>query len=59
MLIGREVDGVTVSEVDVRMVVNSEFRCSAEMDVEEVDVGGTNTVVMGEWDFVLSGLLGL
>ena len=48
MLIGREVDGVTMSEVDVGMVVNSEFQCSAEMDVEEVDIGGTNIVVMGE-----------
>ena len=48
MLIGREVDGITMSEVDVGMVVNSEFRCSTEMDVEEVDVGGTNTIVMGD-----------
>ena len=40
--------GVIVSEVDVGMVVNSEFGCSAKMDVEEVDVGGTDTIVMGE-----------
>ena len=48
VLIGREVDGVIVSEVDVGMVMSSEFRCSTEMDVEEVDVGGTNTIVMGD-----------
>jgi len=47
VLIGREVDGVILSEVDVGMVVNSEFRCSAEIDVE-VDVGGRDTIVMGE-----------
>ena len=48
MLIGREVDGVTMSDMDVKMVVNSEFRCSTEMNAEEIDVRGTNTVVMGE-----------
>ena len=40
---------VIASEVDVGRVVDSEFWGSAEMDAEEVDDGGTNTVVMGEW----------
>ena len=49
VLIGREVGTITASEVDVGRVVDSEFWGSAEMDAEEVDDGGTNTVVMGEW----------
>ena len=49
MLTGIEMGAVIASEVDVGRVVDSEFWGSAEMDAEEVDDGGTNTVVMGEW----------
>ena len=49
VLIGREVGAITASEVDVGRVVDLEFWGPAEMDVEEVDGGGTNTMVMGEW----------